>query len=153
VRGAQFYRWVVRGWVHFDDADQVEARRLLDLRYRMSAQVADEYVAAGFTCVVQDNIYGADVERWLATLGSQPRRLVVLDPTVDVVAERDAARSAATGKIAYTHGFTPEVNVANLRSTRRDLGWIDTSNHSPAETLAEILERHTEALVEPGIVD
>jgi hypothetical protein len=34
----------VRGWVHFDDADrQAEARRFLELRYRLSALVADEY--------------------------------------------------------------------------------------------------------------
>src|SRR6476646_2797261 len=66
VRGGQFYRCVVRGWVHFDDAERTdEARRLLDLRYRLSATVADEYAAANFTTVVQDNIYGDDVTRWL----------------------------------------------------------------------------------------
>jgi cytidylate kinase len=43
VRGGQFYRWAVRGWVHVGDADEAEARRLLDLRYRLSASVADEY--------------------------------------------------------------------------------------------------------------
>jgi hypothetical protein len=56
VRGGQFYRWAVRGWVHFDDENQTEARRLLELRYRLSAIAADEYAAAGFTTVVQDNI-------------------------------------------------------------------------------------------------
>lgn len=66
IRGGQFYRWAVRGWVHFDDADRAEeARRLLDLRYRLSALVADEYASAGFTTVIQDNIYGKDVETWL----------------------------------------------------------------------------------------
>lgn len=34
VRGGQFYRWVVKGWVGFDDRQQpTEARRLLELRY------------------------------------------------------------------------------------------------------------------------
>ena len=78
---------------------------------------------------------------------------MVLDPSADVVAERDAARVAGTGKVAYTDGFTPKVNVSNLRSTPRDLGlWIDTSALSPEETVAQMLERHTEALVEPGMV-
>ena len=67
VRGGQFYRWAVRGWVEFDDPNQQqEARRLLGLRYRLSARVAAEYASAGFTCVVQDNIYGSDV----ATFGN-----------------------------------------------------------------------------------
>lgn len=149
VRGGQFYRWVVSGSTHFDDADQDEARRLLELRYRLSAQVADEYAAAGFTCVVQDCIYGEDVVRWLDGLRSSSRRLVVLDPAVEVVAERDAARIASTGKVAYTNGFTPQANVSNLRSTPRELGlWLDTSAQSPEETVAEILERHPEALVD-----
>ena len=34
VRGGQFHRWAVRGWVHFDDPERAEeARRLLDLRF------------------------------------------------------------------------------------------------------------------------
>src|SRR5688500_14035171 len=65
VRGGQFYRWAVRGWVHVGDRDETEARRLLELRYRLSAVVADEYAAAGLTTVVQDNIYGADVVAWI----------------------------------------------------------------------------------------
>ena len=39
VRGGQFYRWAVNGWVHAGDPDQQEARRLLDLRYRLSLSV------------------------------------------------------------------------------------------------------------------
>jgi cytidylate kinase len=43
IRGGQFYRWVVRGWVHFDDLERPdEARRLLELRYRLSALAAAE---------------------------------------------------------------------------------------------------------------
>src|SRR5688500_3181196 len=65
IRGGQFYRWAVRGWVQFDADDKAEARRLLDLRYRLAAVNASEYVAAGFVAVVQDNIYGEDVTRWI----------------------------------------------------------------------------------------
>ena len=100
VRGGQFYRWAVRGWIEFDDPEQQrEARRLLDLRYRLSARVAVEYASAGFTCVVQDNIYGDDVTAWLETV--QPTHLVVLRPDVSTVAGRDEARNRASGKVAY----------------------------------------------------
>jgi hypothetical protein len=33
----------VRGWVHVGNSDEGEARRLLDLRRRLSSIVADEY--------------------------------------------------------------------------------------------------------------
>lgn len=148
VRGGQFYRWAVRGWRHVGDPDELEVRRLLDLRYRLSATVADEYAAAGFTTIVQDNIYGADVERWLGRIGSQPKHLVVLRPSVDVVEARDVERRRTVGKIAYRDGYTPAVNDAHLASTRRDLGlWLDTSGQLPEETVDEILRRADDTLV------
>jgi adenylylsulfate kinase-like enzyme len=149
VRGGQFYRWAVRGWVHFDDAERAqEARRLLDLRYRLAAVVADEYAAAGFTCVVQDNIYGADVTSWLARVRARPLHLIVLRPSVEVVAARDDARRLATGKVAYSRGYTPAQNDADLATTPQDLGlWLDTSEQTAAATVAEVLQRQAEARI------
>ena len=148
VRGGQFYRWAVRGWVHVGDSDEAEARRLLDLRYRLSSAVADEYAAAGFTVVVQDNIYGVDVERWLGRVRSTPKYLVVLRPRVDVVEARDAERRRTSSKVAYRGGFTPAINDEHVAATRRDLGlWLDTSEQSPEETVDEMLSRAAKALV------
>ena len=152
VRGGQFYRWVVSGWVPFDDPGrQAEARRLLDLRYRLSARVAAEYAAAGFCCVVQDNIYGQDVVDWLAAVAdSTPTvRLVVLRPSVDTVAARDAARRASTGKTAYRGDFTPAVNDEHVAATPPLGLWLDTSTQTPEETVAEVLNRRSEAQVQP----
>ncbi|HEX7166551.1 MAG TPA: AAA family ATPase [Acidimicrobiales bacterium] len=150
VRGGQFYRWVARGWVHFDDRERRdEARRLLDLRYRLAAVVADEYAAAGFTCVVQDNIYGADVPAWLGSVSARPRHLVVLRPSVEVVTARDDARRRATGKVAYGGGYTPAQNDLDIATTPHHLGlWLDTSAQTPQETVAEILARQREAEVD-----
>ena len=149
VRGGQFYRWAVSGWVHFDDRSRPEeARRLLDLRYRLSAMVADEYASAGFTTVVQDNIYGDDVVGWLERVTARPRHLVVLRPRADVVITRDDQRRRSTGKIAYRGGFTVATNDADLATTPRELGlWIDTSEQSPEQTVNEVLVRHGEAEV------
>jgi hypothetical protein len=148
VRGGQFYRWAVRGWVHAGDADEAEARRLLDLRYRLSSQVADEYASAGFTTVVQDNIYGADVERWLDRIFCTPRHLVVLRPRVEVVEARDAKRQRTLGKVAYRGGYMPAINDRHVAGTRRDLGlWLDTSDQTPEQTVEEIIERAQEARV------
>lgn len=149
VRGGQFYRWAVRGWVHIDDAErQEEARRLLSLRYRLAAQVADGYAAEGFTCVVQDNIYGPHVADWFRQLKARPAHLVVLRPSVEVVTARDHARRLATGKVAYRDGFTPAINDAHVATTPGDVGlWLDTSEQTPDETVEEIARRQAEAVV------
>ena len=148
IRGGQFYRWAVRGWVHAGDPDAGEARRLLDLRYRLSAITASEYAHAGFTTVVQDNIYGVDVEQWLVRVDAGDRHLVVLRPSVEVVAARDAARIESTGKVAYRDGFTPLINDQHVVQTRADLGlWLDTSAMSAEQTVDEILRRADEARV------
>lgn len=147
VRGGQFYRWAVNGWVHFDEADRRdEARRHLDLRYRLSAMVADEYAAAGFSTVVQDNIYGPDVEKWLESIKARPVHLVVLRPSVEVVTLRHDQRRQTTGKNAYRGEYTPAKNDADLALTRSDLGlWLDTSTQAAEETVQEILRRSSDA--------
>lgn len=149
VRGGQFYRWALRGWVHVGEEPRDEARRLLDLRYRLSALVADEYCRAGFSVVVQENVFADDVVAWLGSVAARPRHLVVLRPSVAVVAEREAARRAETGKVAYrTGGFTIEALAAALDRTPRIGLWLDTSEQTPEETVAEILERRADARID-----
>ncbi|HSR82856.1 MAG TPA: AAA family ATPase [Streptosporangiaceae bacterium] len=148
IRGGQYYRSAVRGWVHVGDPRADEARRLLDLRYRLAALVADEYCNAGFTAVVQDNIFGADVPRWLGSVVARPRHLIVLRPSVAVVSERERQRHAVTGKTAYRPGgFTVEDLDEQLAATPRIGLWLDTSAMTPAETVAEILRHQSEAVV------
>lgn len=148
VRGGQFYRFAVRGWVHSGDEPADEARRLLELRYRLSALAADQYWASGFSVVVQDNIFGPDVMAWLSRVTAHPLRLVVLRPSTSVVAERDEARRSSTGKTAYRPGgLTIEGLDGLLEATPRIGLWLDTSAQTPAETVAEILLRRGEARV------
>ena len=149
IRGGQFYRWATSGWVHPTGTHLAsEARRLLDLRYRLSARVADEYCAEGFTTVVQDNIFGDDVTRWLDHVRTRPRYLVVLRPSVEVVAVRDAQRQAAMGKVAYRPGgFTIAGLDDQLAKTQRVGLWLDTSAMTAEETVDEILARRDETVV------
>jgi gluconate kinase len=149
VRGGQFYRWAVRGWVHAGDDRTDEARRLLDLRYRLSARAADEYWSAGFSTVVQDNIFGEDVPGWLREIAARPRYLVVLRPSVSVVRERDEARHASTGKVAYRPGeFSIEGLDELVEQTPRIGLWLDTSAQTPQESVDEIVRRQSEAAVD-----
>ena len=154
IRGGQFYRWAVRGWVHAGDARAAEARRLLDLRYRLSAMAADEYCRAGFAAVVQDNIFGADVTRWLESVTATPRYLVVLRPSVAVIREREQQRHRATGKIAYRPGeFSPEDFDGFLAETPRIGLWLDTSDMTADETVTQILIRQSAAAVDGVLAD
>jgi hypothetical protein len=140
---------MAHGWVHVGEPGRDgEVRRFLDLRYRLSSLVADEYAGAGFTTIVQDNIYGPDVEAWLGRVVARPRHLVVLRPSVAVVEQRDDERRRRLGKIAYRDDFTPAVNDEHLAATRRDLGlWLDTSTQTPEETVEAVLARAAEAVV------
>lgn len=149
VRGSQFSRWAVRGWTHPWDDDQVEARRLLDLRYRLSATVATEYCKAGFTTVVQDNIFGEDVPTWLQSVPVRPRHLVVLRPSVAVVIQRDAVRQRERGKVAYRSGETDPDELDTLLATTPQIGlWLDTSTQTPKETVQSILDQRSRAAVD-----
>lgn len=148
VRGGQFYRWVVTGWVHFDGEDRAEARRLLDLRYRLSAVAADHYAGAGFTTVVQDNIYGDDVVRWIDSIRSEPVHLVVLRPSIEVIEQRHEQRRQDSGKVAYSDAYSPRHNDGDLATTPRHLGlWLDTSTQEPVETVETVLAGAAEAVV------
>lgn len=151
VRGGQFYRWAVSGWVHPGVADGETAARLLDLRYLLSALVADEYCVAGFTAVVQDNIYGRDVTTWLDRVLTRPRHLVVLRPSIAVVEQRDDARRERMGKVAYRPGqYTIEGLDSQLGATPRVGLWLDTTSQEPTETVSEILLRRAEAAIDPA---
>jgi hypothetical protein len=98
---------------------------------------------------VQDNIFGVDVTQWLDGVTARPRRLVVLRPTRDVVAQREAVRTATTGKIAYrSDGVTIDHLDAALAETERIGLWLDTSEQTPQQTVDEILEREAEAVVD-----
>jgi hypothetical protein len=149
LQGGQFYRWAVKGWVHHDDADRVQARRHLELRYRLSAMVADEYCAAGFSAVVQDNIYGPDVVAWLGSVRARPRHLVVLRPSSHVVARREAERTAATGKVAYTTGGDTIASLdARLDATPRLGLWLDTSDMTPEESVDSIVAQEAWSVID-----
>jgi cytidylate kinase len=152
LQGGQFYRWAVRGWVHHDDADRSQARRHLELRYRLSAMAADEYCASGFSTVVQDNIYGPDVVAWLGSVRARPRHLVVLRPTLEVVAQRDADRTAAAGKVAYKIGGDTIASLdAQLADTPRLGLWLDTSEMSPEDVVDSIVAQEDRAAIDAHI--
>jgi chloramphenicol 3-O-phosphotransferase len=143
VRGDVFRRMIVSGRVEMAPDDPAGADEQLWLRYRLSATAADTYAASGFTTIVQDVILGADVPRYLDLLRTRPRHLVVLAPSPEAVAAREARRA----KKGYGD-WTIEALDRSLREDTPRLGlWLDTSGEPPAETVGRILQRLPEARI------
>jgi hypothetical protein len=135
VRGDLFRRMVVSGRSEMLPDAPAEAVDQLWLRYRLSAAVADGYAAAGFTTVVQDVILGPDLGAYADLIRTRPRYVVVLAPRPAVVAERERSR-AKTGYGAWTVDALDDI----LRRDTPRIGlWLDTSEHTPDETVDAIL--------------
>lgn len=137
LRGDVFRRMIVNGRAEMRPNADGEAVEQLRLRYRLAAAAADLYCAAGFTVVYQDTILGPMLGEVVDLLGARPLRVVVLCPSPDVVAGREATR-AKTGYGAWTVADLDRV----LRTETPRLGlWLDTSALTPAETVDVLLAR------------
>jgi predicted kinase len=137
VRGDVFRRMVVAGRAEMAPDPSPEALRQLDLRYRLTAQVAEVYREVGFNVVVQDIYLGDGLRRIVELVRSRPLYVVVLCPRPDVVAAREAAR----GKAAYGTWSVGQLDTI-LRTQTQRLGlWVDNSDQRPEQTVDEVLRR------------
>ncbi|MEU0191920.1 AAA family ATPase [Streptomyces afghaniensis] len=144
VRGDVFRRMVVSGREELLPEETTEARAQLALRYRLSALVAEEYARHGLTAVVQDIVLGDDLSRYVTMVRTRPLYVVVLAPSTAVVQAREADRP----KNGYGV-WTVEALDHALRSETPRIGlWLDTSEQTPAQTVAAILDNLPAADVE-----
>ena len=144
VRGDVFRRMIVNGRVEMSPDYDEAAWMQLRLRYQLAAQVSRAYSEAGFTVICQDIILG-EVLRDVVEMHrhAHPLHLVVLCPSVEVVAEREAQRQ----KVGYGD-WTPHALDHDLRTNTPRLGlWLDTSTLTVAQTVDTILARLPEAAV------
>ncbi|WP_246018897.1 AAA family ATPase [Saccharothrix australiensis] len=137
LRGDLFRRMVVNGRADMTPDPSEEAVRQLRLRHRLTARTADEYREAGFTVVVQDVVLGPHLGELVGWVRHRPLLVVVLAPRPDALAAREAARA----KHAYDE-WTVTLLDRVLREETPRLGlWLDTSEQTPEQTVAEILDR------------
>jgi predicted kinase len=135
LRGDVFRRMIVSGRVDPAPGTEAEWRAQLDLRYDLAAAAAARYAAAGFTVVWQDILNDA-LARTLDVLAAWNPGVVVLAPSAQALAAREAGRA----KSGYKGGWTPQAFDALVRETTPDVGlWLDTSAMSVAETVDAIL--------------
>lgn len=139
VKGDVYRRMVVAGREEMTASPSDEAFRQLRLRYRLGAHAADAYHEAGFGVVVQDVVIGPLLGDYVAAIAARPLVVVVLTPSIDVVAAREAAR----GKCAYgdvADGIAALDRVLREETPRIGL-WLDSSDQTPVQTVDAIVAR------------
>jgi chloramphenicol 3-O-phosphotransferase len=139
VKGDLFRRMVVAGRAEMTPPPSEEAWAHLRLRYELGAATADRYFDAGFSVVVQDMVIGPVLQEYVDLIRSRPLCVVVLVPSTEVVARREAARP----KVAYGDGSygLHELDTA-LRTETPTIGlWLDSSAQTPDETVDEVVAR------------
>lgn len=144
LRGDIFRRMIVDGRVDMGPSPSEAAFAQLRLRYELSATVAERYCEAGFTVVYQDVIIGPMLQEVVDRLkATHPLYVVVLCPSPDIVAQREANRE----KVGYA-GWSAHDLDAELRANTPRVGfWLDTSALTIAETVDSLLVRLEEAAV------
>ena len=140
LRGDIFRRMIVNGRLEMTPGAPDEALRQLQLRYELAALTADRYCDAGFTVVYQDVILGPILSEVVERLQRNRRvAVVVLTPSPDIVAQREAGR----GKTGYGE-WTPAMLDHGLRTDTPRIGlWLDTSALTVAQTVDAILSQLT----------
>ncbi|MGF9696880.1 AAA family ATPase [Paenibacillus sp. MABNR03] len=135
LRGDVFRRMIVSGREDMSAEPSEEAIRQLHLRYRLAVNAAKTYYDSGFSVVLQDNYYGAELIYMMEQLKDYPVQVVVLCPNVEVVKEREKLR----GKVGYT-GFTVEnLYLEFMKETPKIGFWLDSSEQTPEQSVNDIL--------------
>src|SRR5262245_5493737 len=116
--GDVLYQMVVAGNVDMTADVPPEALRQVGLRYDAAALVAQHYADSGFDFVYSDIVLGEFVTRWMESIRKVQRHLVVLNPSVEAIVERERAR----GSNAYRGWQEPGRSLAEaVRSLQRGL--------------------------------
>lgn len=134
LRGDAFRRMIVSGREDMCDEPGVEALKQLDLRYRLTAAAARGYHEAGFTVIVQDNYYGAQLPYFVGLFQQEAVKLFVLCPSIAAISQREEGR----GKTGYSGFSVKPLYEAFMRDTPRIGTWIDSSLQTPEDTALEI---------------
>ncbi len=136
VRGDAFRRFIVSGRDPMGPPLSEEAERQLALRRALGADAALAYRAAGFTAVLQDLYLGRHLVEVVERLVGASPHVVVLCPSVEAVAEREARRE----KRGYRHWDVEGLWRTFMEETPRLGLWIDTTTLDVDETVTAILD-------------
>jgi GrpB-like predicted nucleotidyltransferase (UPF0157 family)/chloramphenicol 3-O-phosphotransferase len=149
LEGDVFRRSIVSGRAEVTAELSAEALEQLRLRYRLAAAATDLYVDAGFDVVLEDVVAPELLGDVRTAIRSRPCHVVVLLPSREAVAAREAARAQR----GYGGWTVEELHERFARASPRVGLWLDTSRLSPGETVDEILARTPPAAGPIVVVD
>ena len=135
IEGDIFRRFIVTGRADMTPNPPLEALEQLRLRYRIAANVVDTYFDEGFTVVVEDVVAGGFLGEYRTMIRSRPCHVVVLLPSTDTLAAREAGRDNK----GYTHWDVAQLHAVFADEPARVGIWLDTSNQTAGETVDQIL--------------
>jgi GrpB-like predicted nucleotidyltransferase (UPF0157 family) len=139
LEGDVFRRSILSGREEITPDPSPEALEQLRLRYRLAAAAADTYFEAGFSVALEDVVAGPLLGDYRTMIRSRPCHVIVLLPTPEIVAAREATREHE-GYGAWT---IEQLYDGFVASTPRVGIWLDTTQLTPEETVEEILARTT----------
>ena len=137
LEGDLFRQSIVSGREEMAPDPSPEALDQLRLRYRLTAAAADAYFEAGFGVALEDVVAGPFLGECRTLIRSRPCHMIVLLPSVEAVASRDAAREHH----GYDRWSVKEFYDGFVRTTPRVGSWLDTTEQTPEQTVDEILAR------------
>lgn len=146
LEGDVFRRSVVSGRQEVTPGAGDEAVRQLELRYRLAAAAADGYAEAGFTVVVEDVIGPSYLGSFRTAIRARPCHVVVLQPSVDAIAAREAGRPGS----AYGTWQIEQLHAVFEAGPRVGL-WLDTSAMTAEESVDAIIAS-TRSMMEPVVI-
>lgn len=139
LEGDVFRRSIVSGREEMTPDPSPEALDQLRLRYRLAAHAADTYFEAGFSVALEDVVAGPLLGDYRTMIRSRPCHVIVLMPSVEAVAAREAGREHK-GYGAWT---VEQLYDGFLSTTPRVGIWLDTTHLTPEETVESILAQTT----------
>jgi chloramphenicol 3-O-phosphotransferase len=137
LEGDVFRRSIVSGREEMTPEQRPEALEQLRLRYRLAAAAADGYFDAGFSVALEDVVAGPLLEEYVAMVRSAPCRVIVLLPSIEATAEREGQRNNK----GYDRWELEAFHDGFVATTPRIGLWLDTTELTPEETVAQILRR------------
>jgi chloramphenicol 3-O-phosphotransferase len=137
IHGDDIHNLVVSRRRHPQEEPAEEADRQLELRDRNISALVDNLAEAGFLPIVDDVVvYRSRLTRLSDGMKARPIYMAVLAPDLEIVRTRDGARPDKS----VFHLWSHLDNV--MRQEIMGIGcWIDSSQQTPAETAAEVMQR------------
>ncbi len=114
-----------------------------EIARRNAARLAADYVANGFSVVIDDVVREADLPQYLPHLGGTVPRKVLLSPSIFVVHRRNAQRTNKSFDTKILEPVATRMHGQLLAGCPPEAGWavIDSSTLSVNDTVDTILKR------------